>query len=185
MNAMTTVFMALGLAADAFAVAISSGISIRNVTFNKALKIALFFGGFQALMPLLGWFAGFSIQDIVSSIDHWLAFILLGLIGGRMIYESRQNEECDVKLNPLDTQVLLTLSVATSLDAFAVGLGLGVIESSIYKAAATIGAITFFLSFIGVFIGHKCGCIWQSKIETIGGIILMGIGIKILLEHLL
>ncbi|MBD2310867.1 manganese efflux pump [Desertifilum sp. FACHB-1129] len=185
MNVMTTVFMGLGLAADAFAVAISSGITIRHITLNKALKIALFFGGFQAFMPLLGWLAGLSIQDLISSVDHWIAFGLLCLIGGKMVYEACQHEEdCDLKMNPLDTQVLLTLSVATSLDAFAVGLGLGILEDSIFKAAATIGGITFLLCFMGVFIGHKCGCIFQTKIEILGGLILIGIGCKILLEHL-
>jgi len=184
MDSTTTVLLALGLAADAFAVSLSSGLTIRHMKINKALKIALFFGGFQALMPLIGWLLGLSFRSFISSIDHWVAFGLLSFIGGRMIYEATQEEICDEKFNPLDIYTLLTLSVATSIDALAVGLGFSVLKTSILAAVTVIGFITFFLCFIGVFLGHKFGDLFQKKIEILGGSILIIIGTKILIEHL-
>lgn len=184
MDGITTVFIALGLAADAFAVSVSSGLAIKHMKVNKALKIALFFGGFQALMPLLGWRAGMTLSSFISAIDHWIAFCLLSFIGGRMIYESWQCEACEKKFNPLDTSTLLTLSIATSLDALAVGIGLAVLNSSIAPAVTAIGFITFFLAFFGVFLGHKFGNLFENKIEIVGGAILILIGSKILFEHL-
>lgn len=184
MDATTTVLIALGLAADAFAVSVSSGLAIKHMKVNKALKIALFFGGFQALMPLIGWLAGLSFRFFITPIDHWIAFGLLSFIGGRMIYESLQSEECDKKFNPLDTGTLIALSVATSLDALAVGIGFAVLKTSIGPVVSAIGFITFFLVFAGVFIGHKCGNLFGNKIEFIGGGILIYIGSNILISHL-
>jgi putative Mn2+ efflux pump MntP len=184
MEPTTTVFLAVGLAADAFAVSLSSGLTIRNMKINKALKIAMFFGGFQALMPLIGWIAGLSFRGWISSFDHWVAFALLSFIGGRMIYESTQEEDSEKKFNPLDSYTLLTLAVATSLDALAVGIGFSVLKTSILAAVTVIGLITFFLSFIGVFLGHKFGDVFQNKIEMFGGFVLIVIGCKILFEHL-
>jgi putative Mn2+ efflux pump MntP len=185
MDTATTILLSLGLAADAFAVSISSGLAIKHMKVNKALKIALFFGGFQALMPLIGWFAGLSLSFWITPIDHWIAFGLLSFIGGRMIYESLQNnEECAKKFNPLDTGTLITLSVATSIDALAVGIGFAVLKDSILPAVTAIGVITFFLAFAGVFIGHKCGNLFANKIEILGGAILIFIGSRILFLHL-
>lgn len=184
MDVITNVWLALGLAADAFAVSLSSGLTIKHMKINKALKIALFFGGFQALMPLIGWFAGLTLQGSISSIDHWVAFGLLSFIGGKMIYEALQDDVEDKKFNPLDTYTLITLSVATSLDALAVGFGFAVLKTSIAAPITTIGFITFFLSFAGVFIGHKCGAFCQKQVEILGGLVLIGIGSKILIEHL-
>ncbi len=184
MDAATTVLLSLGLAADAFAVAVSSGLAIKHMNVNKALKIALFFGGFQALMPLIGWSAGISFSFWITPIDHWIAFGLLSFIGGRMIYESLQSEECAPKFNPLDTGTLITLSVATSIDALAVGIGFAVLKDSIIPAVTAIGFITFSVVFSGVFIGHKCGNLFGKKIELIGGLILMAIGSNILWSHL-
>lgn len=184
MAPITTVFLALGLAADAFAVSISSGIKIKHIKINKALKIALFFGGFQAFMPLIGWLVGLNLIYLISAIDHWVIFGMLSFLGGRMIYESIQDEISEKKINPLDIYTLLTLSLATSLDALAVGMGLALLKSSIISAVTIIGFITFFLSFLGVFIGHKFGNWFQNKIEMIGGSILIIIGSKILIEHL-
>jgi putative Mn2+ efflux pump MntP len=184
MDAGTTVFLSLGLAADAFAVAVSSGIAIKHMKVNKALKIALFFGVFQAVMPLIGWFAGLSLSFWITPIDHWIAFGLLSFIGGKMIYEALQSEECEKKFNPLDTGTLITLSVATSIDALAVGIGFAVLKDSIAPAVAAIGFITFFLAFAGVFIGHKCGNLFANKIEILGGAILIFIGSRILFMHL-
>jgi putative Mn2+ efflux pump MntP len=184
MDAGTTVFLSLGLAADAFAVAVSSGLAIKHMKVNKALKIALFFGGFQALMPVIGWLIGLSFSFLISAIDHWIAFGLLSFIGGRMIYEALQTKECEKKFNPLDTGTLITLSVATSIDALAVGIGFAVLKDSIAPAVAAIGFITFFLAFAGVFIGHKCGNLFANKIEMLGGAILIFIGSRILFLHL-
>jgi putative Mn2+ efflux pump MntP len=184
MDAATTILLSLGLAADAFAVAVSSGLAIKHMKVNKALKIALFFGVFQALMPVLGWLIGLSFSFLITPIDHWIAFGLLSFIGGRMIYESLQSEECEKKFNPLDTGTLITLSVATSIDALAVGIGFAVLKDSIALAVTAIGFITFFLAFAGVFIGHKCGNLFANKIEILGGAILIFIGSRILFLHL-
>ncbi|MEG4026511.1 manganese efflux pump MntP family protein [Microcoleus sp. S13C4] len=184
MDAPTTILLSLGLAADAFAVAVSSGLAIKHMKVNKALKIALFFGGFQALMPVIGWLIGLSFSSLITPIDHWIAFGLLSFIGGRMIYESLQGEECEKKFNPLDTGTLITLSVATSIDALAVGLGFAVLKDSIALAVTAIGFVTFFLVFAGVFIGHKCGNLFGNKIELLGGGILIAIGSNILWSHL-
>lgn len=184
MNDLTPVFLGFGLAADAFAVSLSSGLAIKYLKLNKILKIALFFGGFQALMPVIGWILGFSFRDLISGIDHWIAFGLLLFIGGKMIYESYQCEEESKKFNPLDSYTLLTLSIATSLDALAAGIGLAVLKTPIFMAAGIIGVITFGLSSLGVCLGHRFGNICQDKVEFLGGAVLIGIGCKILLEHL-
>lgn len=184
MDAATTVFLSLGLAADAFAVAVSSGLAIKHMKVNKALKIALFFGCFQAVMPVIGWLIGLTFSFLISAIDHWIAFGLLSFIGGRMIYESLQTEEGEKKFNPLDTGTLITLSVATSIDALAVGIGFAVLKDAIAPAVTAIGFITFFLAFAGVFIGHKCGNLFANKIEMLGGAILIFIGSRILFLHL-
>ena len=183
MVSITNILIALGLAADAFAVSLSSGIQIKNIKINKALKIALSFGIFQALMPLIGWWIGLSLRDLISSVDHWVVFGLLSFIGSRMIYESTQ-EVNNRKFNPLDIYTLLILSIATSLDALAVGVGFAVLKTSILAAISVIGFITFFLCFIGVFVGHKFGNLFQNKIEILGGLILICIGSRILFEHL-
>jgi putative Mn2+ efflux pump MntP len=184
MQLLTMGFIAIGLAADAFAVSLSSGFKIKHIKFNKALKIALFFGGFQALMPFLGWWLGLSFRELISSFDHWIAFTILALIGGKMIYESRDTDEEEKPFNPLDIYTLIVLSIATSIDAFATGIGFAVLKTSILFASTTIGAITFGLSLLGVFIGHWCGTLFQSKAELIGGLVLVAIGSKILIEHL-
>ena len=183
MDSLSTTFLAFGLAADAFAVSLTSGILIQRIKINKALKIALFFGGFQCLMPIMGWVAGINFSHLIANIDHWIAFGLLSFIGGKMIYESFQLEKEGEKFNPLDSYTLLVLAIATSIDAFAAGLGLSLLKSSIILAATLIGIITFCLSFLGVFIGHKIGDKLNNKIEIMGGLILIFIGSKTLLEH--
>lgn len=183
MESLSTVLMALGLSADAFAVSMSSGLLIKNIKMNKALKIALFFGGFQALMPLIGWAVGLSFRDLFAQFDHWIIFVLLGFLGVKMIYEALQDDE-ERKFNPLDPYTLIMLATATSLDALAAGLGLSVIKTPIVLAVTTIGFITFSLCFAGVFIGHKFGNLFSKKVEILGGLILIFIGSKILFEHL-
>lgn len=185
MELINITFLGLGLAADAFAVSLSSGLVIQRITFNKALKIALFFGTFQATMPLIGWLMGLSFREIMTNIDHWLAFILLVSIGSKMIYEAYKNIDEDKKVNPLDTYTLFALAIATSIDALAAGLGLSLLKTSILVPCTLIGLITFFLSLIGVFIGHKFGDIFNQKIEIIGGLTLIFIGSKILIEDLI
>ncbi|MEC4805617.1 MAG: manganese efflux pump MntP family protein [Jaaginema sp. PMC 1080.18] len=183
MQLITMSAIAVGLAADAFAVSLSSGFKIKHIKLNKALKIALFFGGFQAVMPFLGWWLGLSFRGMIASFDHWIAFLILAFIGGKMIYESR-SDEAEKPFNPLDFYTLIILSIATSIDAFATGIGFAVLKTSIVFASTTIGLITFCLSLLGVFMGHWCGTIFQSKAEFIGGLVLVAIGSKILIEHL-
>lgn len=184
MSIITVLFIAVGLAMDAFAVSITSGLAIKNLKINHAFRIAIFFGLFQAIMPTIGWLAGLSLRDFISTIDHWIAFGLLSVIGFKMIFESAKMKSDEEKINPLNIRVLLILSVATSIDALAVGLSLSFLKISIVTPVIIIGAITFFLSFTGVFIGNRFGHFFENKIEFIGGLVLIGIGIKILIEHL-
>jgi putative Mn2+ efflux pump MntP len=184
MDYSTTILIAIGLAADAFAVSMTSGLLIKHIKINKALKIALFFGIFQAIMPIIGYVTGLTFRDLISEIDHWIAFGLLSFIGGKMVYESQQEEGERKKFNPLDFYTLSFLAIATSIDALAAGLGFSLFEVSIVSTASIIGIITFTLSFIGVFLGHYFGNYLNDKVEIAGGIILIGIGIKLLLEGL-
>jgi putative Mn2+ efflux pump MntP len=174
----------IGLAADACAVSLSSGLVIRHIKINKALKIALAFGIFQGIMPLIGWITGLTFREFIIQIDHWIAFVLLAAIGGKMIYETFQEDEEENKFNPLDNYTLLGLAIATSIDALAVGLSLSVLKTSILSAAGVIAIITFSLSFISVYLGHKWGNLCKFKLEFIGGILLIFIGLKILMSHL-
>lgn len=184
MNSFTTVLIAFGLAADAFAVSISSGIKIKALRINHSLLIATFFGCFQAFMPLAGWLVGRGLEDLISNVDHWIAFSLLTLVGCRMIYEASHENPNQQELDPLNTYVLLTLAIATSIDALVAGISFALLENYIATLVIAIGTITFLLSFIGVFIGNKFGSYFSSKIEIVGGFILIGIGTKILIEHL-
>lgn len=184
MNILTTLLIAVGLAMDAFAVSVGSGLTIKRLKFRHALKIAFFFGMFQALMPVIGWLAGFSFKALVARIDHWIAFILLTVIGIRMIYESRREKSDKKILNPLKLHILLVLSVATSIDALAVGVTLAFLDITILTPVIIIGLITLILSFIGVHIGNRLGHFFEKKIEALGGLILITIGLKILIDHL-
>ena len=185
MNIVTITFLAFGLAMDAFAVSVTSGLAIKKLRINNALKIAVFFGSFQAFMPLIGWLAGNSLKDYISGIDHWIAFVLLSLIGCKMIYESMKVNSNEKKINPLNFFVLLTLSIATSIDALAVGVSFSLINVLFVTPIIIIGMVTFLLSFVGVYIGNKAGHFFENKIEMAGGVILIGIGIKILIEHMI
>lgn len=177
--------MAFGLAMDAFAVSIASGITIKHLRINNALKIALFFGSFQAAMPLIGWLVGLSLRNFISGVDHWIAFGLLSLIGCKMIYEAIKMESVEREIDPLNIYVLLILSVATSIDALVVGLSFAFLNIFIVTPLIVIGIITFLLSFLGTFIGNRLGYIVEKKIEIAGGLVLIGIGTKILIEHLM
>ena len=184
MDIISIIFIAFGLAMDSFAVSITSGITIKSLRINNALKIAIFFGLFHAIMPLIGWLAGLSFRDLISDVDHWIAFGLLCIIGCKMIYESSKMELNKKKINPLNFYVLMMLSIATSIDALAVGLSLSFINVSIVLPVIIIGIVTFLLSLLGVYFGNRFGHYFERKIEFIGGLILICIGIKILIEHL-
>lgn len=178
------VLIAIGLAMDSLAVSITSGLAMRELKINNALKIAVFFGSFQAFMPIVGWLAGLSLTDFISGIDHWIAFGLLSLIGCKMIYESIRLESRPKVIDPMNVYLLLMLSIATSIDALAVGITFAFLEVSIVTPVIMIGVVTFLLSFLGVFVGNKVGHLFEKKIGIAGGLILIGIGIRILIEHL-
>ncbi len=185
MDFLSIFFIAVGLAMDAFAVSVASGLAVKRLRAGYALKIALFFGLFQGLMPVAGWLLGYSFREAIIHVDHWLAFGLLALIGGKMIYESFKLEEAERQnQGHLGIYMLLVLSVATSIDALAVGLTLTFIKVPIAMPAVIIGVVTFVLSYAGVFLGKKFGHFFERKIEALGGLILIGIGLKILIEHL-
>lgn len=184
MDLLTTFLIAIGLSADAVAVALCSGSIIRHLTLNKALKIALFFGGFQAVMTVIGWLIGTSISSLIQAVDHWIAFGLLAGIGGKMFYEAFHEPEEHKKMDPLDTHTLTALSIATSVDALAVGISIATFNVEIFKAGSLIGVTTFLLAFAGVLVGHRFGSFLGKKVELIGGAILISIGLKILVQHL-
>ena len=176
-------FVGLGLAMDAFAVSVCKGLSMKKFYIKNAIVIALYFGFFQALMPLIGYFLGITFQGLVVNIDHWISFFLLGIIGIKLISEAFDSES-DSKNDKIDTKTMLILAVATSIDALAVGITLAFLDTNVYYAVSIIGIITFILSIIGVRIGNKFGDKFQNKAEILGGVILILIGFKILLEHL-
>jgi len=180
----TIVFVAFGLAMDAFAVSITSGITIKHLRINHALRIAFFFGSFQAVMPVIGWLAGLSLRDFIADVDHWVAFGLLGFVGCKMIYEAIKMEAGENGIDPLNIYVLLMLSVATSIDALAVGVSFAFLKISIVTPIIVIGGVTFLLSYLGTYVGNRLGHFFERKIEILGGLILIGIGTKILVEHL-
>lgn len=175
--------IALGLAMDTFAVAVASGVTLERLQVKSALKIALFFGAFQALMPLLGWLAGLGLEELISGFDHWVAFGLLGFIGCRMIYGAIRAMPRRA-VDPLNLPTLLALSLATSIDALAVGLSFAFLGIFIVTPALVIGGVTFLLAFSGVFLGQRLGRLFERQAEALGGLILIGIGLKVLLEHL-
>ena len=176
------IFISVGLAMDAFAVSICKGLNMRRMNNRHAGIIALFFGGFQALMPFFGWILGKQFERYITSIDHWIAFILLGFIGGKMIWEAvhPEKEECEVNL-PFST--ILTQAIATSIDALAVGVSFALLEVNILSASVIIALTTLLCSLVGAYLGKAFGSLLKSKAEVFGGVILVLIGLKILLEH--
>lgn len=180
--------MGIGLAMDAFAVSICKGLAMRKVNKNQAIVIGLFFGGFQAMMPFLGWVLGIQFESYITSIDHWIAFLLLGFIGGKMIVEAVKPEDENIEIDqmdaPLDLKELLILAVATSIDALAVGITFAFLDYPIVEAISIIGVVTFFISIGGVYVGNFFGNKYKSKAELAGGAILVLLGLRILLSHL-
>jgi putative Mn2+ efflux pump MntP len=166
-------------------VSIVSGGAYRQLHVKHALRMALFFGAFQAFMPLIGSLAGLSFRDYIQNYAHWVAFALLAAVGGKMIYESFKIKSVEKNPDPSNVFVLLVLSVATSIDALAIGITLSLITSSVALAVIIIGLITFMLSYAGVVIGKRFGHFFENRIEALGGLVLIGIGVKILCGHLL
>lgn len=174
--------LAVGLSMDAFAVAICKGLSVQKLKPEHMLIVGLYFGGFQALMPAVGYLLGIQFEQYITAVDHWIAFILLGIIGVNMILESRHPAE--EQTPGFGVKTMLTMAVATSIDAFAVGISFAFLQVDIVPAVSFIGGITFVLSAVGVKIGNVFGAKYKSKAELVGGIILVAMGVKILLEHL-
>ena len=202
MNITTIVLTAFALAMDAFAVSVTKGMTLKNLTKAIAIKIALFFGVFQADMPLIGWLLGISFQGYIKAIDHWIALILLSILGGKMIYEfyesrkegTSENEDTESEVSTtlegeennkyeISNKELTTLAIATSIDALAVGISFAFLNVNIVSSSLIIGIITFIVCFIGVIAGKKIGAIFKDYAELIGGIILILIGINIFNEH--
>lgn len=183
---LTIVGVAVALAMDAFAVSIVCGAVFHRLGVLYALRMALFFGAFQSLMPLVGFAAGKTFKNVIGIYDHWVAFVLLAAVGGKMIYEGFKIPQVETKpADPSGLLALLILSVATSIDALAVGVTLSLVTHSIALAVTVIGLITFVLSYTGYVIGKRAGHFFENKIEIIGGLILIAIGSKILLTHVL
>ena len=180
------ILIAIGLAADCFAVALSGGVSHKNPSRMQILRVAFMFGLFQAVMPVLGWLAGKTVVDYIADYDHWVAFILLAIVSGRMLWESLRPERGERKAVDITRGLLLlTLSVATSIDALAVGLSFAFIDVSIAVAAPTIGAVEFITTVVGFIVGRKAGRLVGRRAEIIGAVILMAIALRILISHLL
>ena len=184
MDAITLIGLALALAMDAFAVALGTGAVLSRLTGRHLFRLGFHFGLFQALMPVIGWLAGQTIIQWVSAWDHWIAFSLLAIIGGRMIYEALSDEEKTEDRDPTRGLSLVMLSIATSIDALAVGFSLSVIGISIWMPSLVIGLVAGVLTIIGMLLGGRIGDRWGARVEVFGGLVLIAIGIKILIEHL-
>lgn len=186
MSFLELLLIGVGLSMDAFAVAICQGLSMPRLNWRRAGVIALFFGGFQAAMPMLGWALGSRFAMYIQELDHWVAFVLLGLIGGNMVREALGPEEAETACasGRLDLRQLFLMAVATSIDALAVGVTFAFLEVPILPAASVIGITTFCLSLAGVAVGNFFGARYKRRAELSGGVILILLGVKILLEHL-
>lgn len=178
------IVLSLGLGMDAFAVSICKGLSMKKMNWKKALIIGLYFGGFQAIMPVLGYSLSKGFENFVTSIDHWIAFILLSIIGGKMVKDAFSPENSENCNEDVGFKTMIVLAIATSIDALAVGITFAFLNVNLILAIALIGSITFFLSVIGTKVGNVFGDRYENKAELLGGVILIFLGIKILLEHL-
>lgn len=183
MGLIELIILSIGLGMDAFAVSVCKGISMKKMNWKKACIIGLYFGGFQALMPVLGYFLGSTFASAIESIDHWIAFILLGLIGVNMIKEAFSSES-ENSNDDVGFKTMIILAIATSIDALTVGITFAFLNVNVILAVSLIGIITFVLSVIGTKVGNKFGDKYENKAEFIGGIVLILLGLKILLEHL-
>jgi putative Mn2+ efflux pump MntP len=184
MGIISILLIAIGLNFDSLAVSISAGLVVNHIRFKQAIKIAFVFAFFQGLMPFIGWVIGSQIKSLINDCDHWIAFILLFLIGAKMVYESLKKDEDKKQFNPLKLLVMVSMAIATSIDALIVGVSFAFVDVNILLSVFVIGALTFIVAMTGLFIGKKVGYLFGKRMEIIGGIILIGIGAKILLEHL-
>ncbi|WP_282014716.1 manganese efflux pump MntP family protein [Marinifilum flexuosum] len=185
MELVSIFLIALGLSVDSFAASVCSGLAIKKIRFLQAVKIAFFLALFQGGMPVIGWFIGWEINELIKDFDHWIAFILLAGLGSKMIYESLSNNEEDSSFNPLKLTVLIGISVATSIDALVIGFSMALIDVIIWWPAVIIGVVTFIASMLGMLLGKKIGSQTSKRFEVVGGIVLILIGLRILIEHLL
>lgn len=183
MSFLTLLLVAVGLSADAFAVALGKGLQMKRLSGHGILALAVTFGLFQGLMPVLGWAVATGFADYVTSVDHWIAFGLLALIGGKMIWEAFGDDDEDAGDGRVPFGELMLLGVATSIDALAVGISFAFLDVSVAGAAVLIGVTTFGLTAVGVVLGHRAGVRFRGPAEVVGGLVLIGIGLKILLEH--
>ena len=181
MSALDILLISIGMAMDSFAVSVCKGLSIKKAGIPEGVKCGIYFGGFQALMPVIGYFLGRLFADLIVKIDHWIAFSLLLFIGLSMIKESRETEKVDDKM---DVRTMLILAVATSIDALSIGVTLAFIDVNIWVVVTSIGVVTFLFSLVGVLIGRRVGSMLGNRAKIIGGLILIYLGVKILLEHL-
>jgi putative Mn2+ efflux pump MntP len=185
METLTLIGIAIGLAMDAFAVSIAIGLSLKQVSLRQTARLSYHFGLFQALMPIIGWLAGRSVERWIGPIDHWIAFGLLAVIGGRMIYAALTDEAEEVeKKDPTKGASLVILSVATSIDALAVGLSLALLGVEIWYPAVVIGLVAFGFTALGLHLGKRFGTLLGRRMEVVGGVVLIAIGVRILIEHL-
>ncbi len=189
MGIVELILTAVGLSMDAFAAAICKGLNMKKINHKHAFIIALFFGGFQGLMPFIGWVLGKQFEDYITNFDHWIAFGLLAFIGGKMVIEAlkKDEDECDCCCDAFDVKDIFMLAVATSIDALAVGITFATLKMDLAQTGIAVGliaAVTFGFSYGGVAIGNRFGARFKSKAELAGGVILVLIGVKILLEHL-
>lgn len=181
------VFLALGLAMDATAVSAARGLAIPAIRARHVLLVAGSFGGFQALMPVIGWLLGARIGPLVQAWDHWIAFVLLAFVGGKMLWEAREAGEDESEKGTVDhfgLRSMLVLAIATSIDAFAVGITLPMLNAPFVLSVVTIGVVTAFLSAVGLFAGRRFGAMLGKRLDLAGGVVLIGLGSKILFEHL-
>lgn len=183
MELLTLFALAIGLCFDTFAVSVSSGLMKREITFKQALRVAIVLGTFQGLMPAIGWFLGSSIKGYIEEWDHWIAFVLLAALGTKMIVESFKKGD-DKEFDPLNVKVMVGMAIATSIDALIVGISFGMFAVNLPLAVLVIGGVTVFASMLGIFFGKKTGAHYGEKMEVLGGIILIIIGIKVVVQHL-
>lgn len=182
MSILELIIIAIGLSMDAFAVSICKGLSVKKVGLGHVANAALWFGGFQALMPLVGFYLGSTFAGYITEVDHWVAFVLLGLIGGNMIRESLSNDGCSHDTD-FSCRKMFGLAIATSIDALAIGVSFSFLQINIWTAILIIGVVTALFSGMGVVLGKYLGCKFKTRAELVGGLILIALGLKILLEH--
>jgi putative Mn2+ efflux pump MntP len=185
MSFLEILLVSFGVAMDAFAVSVSAGVVVKKINFRQALLLGVFFGGFQVLMPLIGWCGGNACKQFIELFDHWAAFFLLALVGGKMIYEACKPKEADDETaDPFNLKILFVMALATSIDALAVGVSFSFVNVPLLLSVSMMGLVTFIASVAGVYIGGIFGHLFERKFEFAGGLVIILIGVKILLEHL-